>query len=380
MDDNDWDLHAVVRGCSVTAADPPDPFSPFPSPLPRRGGRTDEFFGFPDLMETPTARHQMEELCKSVYIKPRRQRQLQPPAPVPKPSYPSCSPAASIFPAFATDPHQFQQQPRQPHPPVSRTPLRSKRSSSKGCQARKQVERSLAEPGMLVITYTAEHDHPVPNHRNSLSGSTRQKLPHPSSAAQPPLASGCRGGGEHPLSPGSHPSSSSLSSPAAAAPRANSVENELFTRGRPRILKDSGEEEEEEELTVGDVETMGEDDMLFLGMEVIDGSTTSTGTTKSPGRVSVSSAFFEEDGGFEEYFFHSTWLANSNAAAAAGDGVGKVPLLVGADATVVMHKEDGLVQKNASVEELRKPTRSNGGRESRRTRSLQLRHRRETAV
>ncbi|RRT45261.1 hypothetical protein B296_00040924 [Ensete ventricosum] len=370
MDDNDWDLHAVVRGCSVTAADPPDPFSPFPSPLPRRGGRTDEFFGFPDLMETPTARHQMEELCKPVYIKPRRQRQLQPPAPVLKPSYPSCSPAASIFPAFATDPHQFQQQPRQPHPPVSRTPLRSKRStdrnpskalliqgkpitedsissfyfspifddetttlggwgvsrgyyrcsSSKGCQARKQVERSLAEPGMLVITYTAEHDHPVPNHRNSLSGSTRQKLPHPSSAAQPPLASGCRGGGEHPLSPGSHPSSSSLSSPAAAAPRANSVENELFTRGRPRILKDSGEEEEEEELTVGDVETMGEDDMLFLGMEVIDGSTTSTGTTKSPGRVSVSSAFFEEDGGFEEYLFHSTWLANSNAAAAAGGG------------------------------------------------------------
>ncbi|RWW45886.1 hypothetical protein BHE74_00048231, partial [Ensete ventricosum] len=31
------------------------------------------------------------------------------------------------------------------------------------------------------------------------------------------------------------------------------------------------------------------------------------------------------------------------------DGVGKVPLLVGADATVVVHKEDGLVQKNTSV-------------------------------
>ncbi|RZS22672.1 hypothetical protein BHM03_00055484 [Ensete ventricosum] len=38
------------------------------------------------------------------------------------------------------------------------------------------------------------------------------------------------------------------------------------------------------------------------------------------------------------------------------DGVGKVPLLVGVDATVVVHKEDGLVQKNTSVEELRKPT------------------------
>ncbi|RRT32336.1 hypothetical protein B296_00052866 [Ensete ventricosum] len=52
-----------------------------------------------------------------------------------------------------------------------------------------------------------------------------------------------------------------------------------------------------------------------------------------------------------------------------GHGVGKVSSLVGADATVVVHKEDGLVQKNASVEELRKPTGSNRGRESRRTRS-----------
>ncbi|RRT55385.1 hypothetical protein B296_00009247, partial [Ensete ventricosum] len=35
------------------------------------------------------------------------------------------------------------------------------------------------------------------------------------------------------------------------------------------------------------------------------------------------------------------------------DGVRKVPLLFGADAIVVVHKEDGLVQKNTSVEELR---------------------------
>ncbi|RRT67286.1 hypothetical protein B296_00024698, partial [Ensete ventricosum] len=35
------------------------------------------------------------------------------------------------------------------------------------------------------------------------------------------------------------------------------------------------------------------------------------------------------------------------------DGVGKVSLLVGADATVVVHKEDGLVQKNTSPGEIR---------------------------
>ncbi|RDX65811.1 putative WRKY transcription factor 35, partial [Mucuna pruriens] len=46
-------------------------------------------------------------------------------------------------------------------------------SSSKGCPARKQVERSRTDPNMLVITYTSEHNHPWPTQRNALSGSTR---------------------------------------------------------------------------------------------------------------------------------------------------------------------------------------------------------------
>lgn len=32
-------------------------------------------------------------------------------------------------------------------------------SSSKGCSARKQVERSRKDPSMLIVTYTAEHNH-----------------------------------------------------------------------------------------------------------------------------------------------------------------------------------------------------------------------------
>lgn len=46
-------------------------------------------------------------------------------------------------------------------------------SSSKGCMARKQVERSRSDPNMLVITYTAEHNHPWPMHRNVLAGYAR---------------------------------------------------------------------------------------------------------------------------------------------------------------------------------------------------------------
>ncbi|KAG6398128.1 hypothetical protein SASPL_139580 [Salvia splendens] len=53
-------------------------------------------------------------------------------------------------------------------------------SSSKGCLARKQVERSRTDPNMLVITYTSEHNHPWPTQRNALAGSTRSQ---PSKAA-----------------------------------------------------------------------------------------------------------------------------------------------------------------------------------------------------
>ncbi|EYU35112.1 hypothetical protein MIMGU_mgv1a009324mg [Erythranthe guttata] len=48
-------------------------------------------------------------------------------------------------------------------------------STLTGCMARKQVERNKSDPGMFVITYTAEHNHPVPTHRNSLAGSSRNK-------------------------------------------------------------------------------------------------------------------------------------------------------------------------------------------------------------
>ncbi|KAF5474560.1 hypothetical protein F2P56_006449 [Juglans regia] len=39
-------------------------------------------------------------------------------------------------------------------------------SSSKGCPARKQVERSRVDPTMLVVTYSCEHNHPWPASRN----------------------------------------------------------------------------------------------------------------------------------------------------------------------------------------------------------------------
>nr|AUM84814.1 putative WRKY transcription factor 65 [Paeonia lactiflora] len=40
-------------------------------------------------------------------------------------------------------------------------------SSSKGCPARKQVERSRVDPTMLVVTYSCEHNHTWPASRNN---------------------------------------------------------------------------------------------------------------------------------------------------------------------------------------------------------------------
>lgn len=37
------------------------------------------------------------------------------------------------------------------------------------------MERNRSDPGMFIVTYTAEHNHPMPTHRNSLAGSTRPK-------------------------------------------------------------------------------------------------------------------------------------------------------------------------------------------------------------
>ncbi|KNA22822.1 hypothetical protein SOVF_030320 isoform A [Spinacia oleracea] len=39
-------------------------------------------------------------------------------------------------------------------------------SSSKGCPARKQVEKSRADPNTLVVTYSYDHNHPWPISRN----------------------------------------------------------------------------------------------------------------------------------------------------------------------------------------------------------------------
>ncbi|GAA0157523.1 DNA-binding transcription factor [Lithospermum erythrorhizon] len=51
-------------------------------------------------------------------------------------------------------------------------------SSSKGCPSRKQVERSSLDPTMLQITYSYEHNHPLPT-------TTNKHHRHPTAGAPP---------------------------------------------------------------------------------------------------------------------------------------------------------------------------------------------------
>uniref|UniRef100_A0A0A0L7C1 WRKY domain-containing protein n=1 Tax=Cucumis sativus TaxID=3659 RepID=A0A0A0L7C1_CUCSA len=236
----DWDLHAVVRGYSaapsaatiVPASSSSSSSSSSNNPVvPFSFGRDltnnqmkNHFFSLQDPFQPSNCNstQELHELFKPFF--PKSQPSPSPPPPPPAPPAPSLlsSPPA---PKILTHQKQSTHLPKQLHSTSASAP-RSKRrknqlkkvcqvpaeslssdiwawrkygqkpikgspyprgyyrcSSSKGCMARKQVERNRSDPGMFIVTYTAEHNHPAPTHRNSLAGSTRQKPITPSTTA-----------------------------------------------------------------------------------------------------------------------------------------------------------------------------------------------------
>ncbi|CAA2934985.1 WRKY transcription factor 22-like [Olea europaea var. sylvestris] len=117
-------------------------------------------------------------------------------------------------------------------------------STSKGCMARKQVERNRSDPGMFIVTYTAEHNHPMPTHRNSLAGSTRQKpATTPSAEADKPTCS-------TPVSP--------VESPSTALEKVESSRED----------REDHVDGEDDEFSVSKMEL---DDDFFVGLEEFTG-------------------------------------------------------------------------------------------------------------
>uniref|UniRef100_A0A0D3AS57 WRKY domain-containing protein n=1 Tax=Brassica oleracea var. oleracea TaxID=109376 RepID=A0A0D3AS57_BRAOL len=162
---DDWDLHAVVRGCSAVSSSATTVFSGAVS------SHTNPLFTyeeqskavlFRDIQDfyTPfTQESNVSSFSCLNYPEEPRQRQNQK-----RPLSLSAS-SGSVT-----------------SKPTGSNTSRSKRrgyyrcsSTSKGCLARKQVERNRSDATIFIVTYTAEHNHPAPTHRNSLAGSTRQK-------------------------------------------------------------------------------------------------------------------------------------------------------------------------------------------------------------
>ncbi|XVF33256.1 hypothetical protein REPUB_Repub17cG0153300 [Reevesia pubescens] len=154
-------------------------------------------------------------------------------------------------------------------------------SSSKGCLARKQVERNRSDPGMFIVTYTAEHNHPAPTHRNSLAGSTRQKPFTPQTVT---------------ASDSTNPSSSK---PANSSSPTTSVEEELVVQStKAESREDLAEDEGEDDFGMSD--TAVSDD-FFEGLEGLADMVTGDC--------------------FSDHFpasFDLPWIANNAATAAGG--------------------------------------------------------------
>ncbi|KAK7318181.1 hypothetical protein RJT34_02880 [Clitoria ternatea] len=196
----DWDLEAIVRGISSSEATmiidhPNDPNSNFSCLF------QDEILdSFPEFSETTRVLDDLEELYKPFYPlsphtivatnslpitkEPQQVKASKKVAALQVPAASKCkrskksqnkSLVKSVTTAEGLDDswawRKYGQKPIKGSP-YPRSYYRC--SSSKGCLARKQVERSNLDPSVFLVTYTAEHTHPHPTRRNSLAGTTRK--------------------------------------------------------------------------------------------------------------------------------------------------------------------------------------------------------------
>ncbi|XP_010053209.1 WRKY transcription factor 22 [Eucalyptus grandis] len=135
-------------------------------------------------------------------------------------------------------------------------------SSSKGCLARKLVERSSSDPRVFVVTYTGEHNHTHPTRRNALAGSTRNKFASPK-AKQPAIAKGNR---HAPLANGpcDSPSSTATRSPVTPPPVVTHSEEDKRQLSSNESGLSSGSDEN------NTVPTMFFSDEMFMGFEELN--------------------------------------------------------------------------------------------------------------
>ncbi|PWZ19459.1 putative WRKY transcription factor 27 [Zea mays] len=198
---NDWDLHAVVRFASCSGGScVPSPrtsnesFSclPLPPPPPQKDDVTDAAALSQQLPIGPA----IDDSClqQAFFATPQSRNEapappLQPPAKLriggatrskrKKKSKKEVKRVPVV--GASPDPWAWRKYGQKPikGSPYPRGYYRC--STDKDCRARKQVERCRTDPSTVIVSYTGEHSHPVPLHRNALAGTTRNK-PQPASS------------------------------------------------------------------------------------------------------------------------------------------------------------------------------------------------------
>ncbi|KAE8707995.1 WRKY transcription factor 22 [Hibiscus syriacus] len=209
-----WDLYAVVRGCATATttcrsggvadcsimADlySQSSFPSFASQEPFQG----QLLSFPIQFEAGNNMEELHELYKPFFpksqplpsqMKQQQEHQLKPKQSGPATPSSTCRTPSSHNSRSKRRKNQLKRVCQVPaeglssdvwawrkygQKPIKGSPYPRgyyRCSSSKGCSARKQVERHRSDPNTFIVTYTGEHNHPAPTHRNSLAGSTHQK-------------------------------------------------------------------------------------------------------------------------------------------------------------------------------------------------------------
>ncbi|KAF6157577.1 hypothetical protein GIB67_037150 [Kingdonia uniflora] len=308
--EDDWGLQAVVRGynnnnmttttttSSSTVTMDGNGFSLFDSlGLQQQGGVDDGLLCFPDLEE-------LEQLCRPFFPNFQQQQQQQifispissPPPLVPqlqqiqqqqyRPNRSLSNPrqkrrknqqkrVVCQVPAegLTTDVWAWRKYGQKPikGSPYPRGYYRC--SSTKGCLARKQVERSRTDPAMFVVTYTSEHNHPVPTHRNSLAGISRSK---------PNIATATTNDETTSMN-----LSCSYSSPSSTLSPATPLMDEDVLQQQSKLQNNP----------------INDDDDLFLGLEELIGPMS-----------------FGDDCFVDQFPANFNWFTNNNAATTAAGG------------------------------------------------------------
>ncbi|GFY84146.1 WRKY DNA-binding protein 69 [Actinidia rufa] len=265
-----WDLHAVVSGGGApwngdinTVEDPSPDFSSLTL------NNDNSPFYYQDFFDNTDFQFQgLEEIYQGLNppLPPINQQQTQPPPPqqqiIPTQIMNSRAGSSLSLPAFDS----------QTVRPRRRNYYRC--STSKGCAARKQVEKSPADPDVYIVSYTGDHTHPRPTHRNSLAGSTRNKSSNPdpkltsgeSSAAQPPSTAALNqfGDSSSPVSASSF-SPTSMEGDSACTPR---VTVEVRDDCDAEEMEEDREDYDDEDLLIPNM-VMSED--ILKGFEELRG-------------------------------------------------------------------------------------------------------------